>query len=251
MMGGMRGAGVSRRGVLLGAGLTASSVLLGVDPAQAGYGPDPRLLTRTPKIVPRAQWAGTSCPVKGPLPVERPGDVRFLLVHHTAQPGNGYTAAAVPGLLRGMYRYHTGPDKLWPDIAYNFLVDAFGRIYEGRTGSLTKPVMPSATGGSQGFDQIGCFIGNHQTSSPTAQAQASMISLLAWLARKYSVPTAPGTTTTFVSRGSSRYAKGQRVTLRTIEGHRAVSLTSCPGDAAYPMVRQQFPAAVTKLNGSS
>lgn len=238
--------GLSRRDLLVGA---SALLVVGADPAlAAGYSPDPRLLTRTPKILPRSQWAGSACPVRGPLPIERAGDVKLLLVHHTAEPGNSYTAADVPGLLRGMYRYHTGPDKKWPDIAYNFLVDKYGRIYEGRTGSLNHAVMPSATGGSQGFDQLGCFIGNHQSSAPTSQAQASMISLLAWLARCYRIQTAPGTTTTFISRGSNRYPKGQRITVRTIEGHRVVSTTSCPGDAAYPMVRNQFPGAVTKLN---
>ncbi|HEU0104361.1 MAG TPA: N-acetylmuramoyl-L-alanine amidase [Mycobacteriales bacterium] len=212
-------------------------------------GPDPALLTAYPVIRPRVDWAAGSCPVRGPLPAELPGDVLFLLVHHTAEPGNDYAADAVPGLLRGMYAFHTGPDKGWPDLAYNFVVDRYGGIWEARAGSRAAPVVPSATGGTQGFDQLGCFLGNHATEPPTPQAQASMISLLAWLSRRYGVDPTPGSTATFASRGSNRWPAGTPVTTPTIEGHRAMSLTTCPGDAAYPQVRGLFPAAVTQLLG--
>lgn len=234
----------------LGAALAAGGVpLLGAVPAWAD-GPDPALLTRTPSIHPRSDWAGQSCPVRGPMAVEAPGDVRFLLVHHTAQPGNDHTAAQVPGLLRGMYAFHTGPQKGWPDLAYNFLVDRAGGIWEGRAGSLGAPVVPSATGGAQGYAQLACFLGDHTTAAPTSQAQASMISLLAWLARTYGVDTAPGRTITFTSRGSNRWRAGTPVTTRTIEGHRSMSLTTCPGDAAYALVLGVFPAAVSTLNSA-
>lgn len=242
------GAGLDRRqllGALPLAALAAAALPGGV--AQAQPAPDPRLLTRTPRIIPRSTWAGSSCPVRGPLPVEAAGDVKVLLVHHTQQPGNGYTASQVPGLLRGMYGYHTGPVKRWPDVAYNLLVDRFGRIWEGRAGSATRPVIPSATGGTQGFSQLVCFLGDHTSFVPTPQAQASAISALAWLARRYRVDTRPGAVTSFVSRGSNRHPRGTVVRTRTIEGHRAMSLTACPGTAAYPVVRHIFPTEVTRL----
>ena len=245
----------SRRTLFKGAGAAGLLALTGgftgaaaglAAPAWAAA--DPALLTRSPRIRPRSHWAGTICPVKGRLPVEAPGNVKFLLVHHTYVPGNVYAQSQVPGMLRGMYRYHVGPDKLWPDLAYNFLVDKFGGIWEGRAGSLTSPVIPGATGGSQGFSQLVCFLGNHTSVVPTAQAQASMISMLAWLARRYKVNTTPGQRTSFISRGSNRWPAGTRVTTATIEGHRTMSLTTCPGAAAYRLVRTDFPAAVTRLN---
>jgi hypothetical protein len=36
--------------------------------------------------------------------------------------------------------------------------------------------------------------------------------------------------------------------LRTIEGHRKMTYTACPGDAAYPIVRNRSQAEVTRLN---
>jgi hypothetical protein len=175
--------------------------------------------------------------------VELPGDVRCLIVHHSASP-NDYGPEAVPGVLRSFYRQHTGA-RGWPDLAYNFLVDRYGGIWEGRTGSLGEPVMGDASGGSQGFGQLCCFIGDHRQAAPTEAAQAAMIGLLGWLADRYGIATHPDSSTTFTSRGSNRWPAGTQVTARTIAGHRDMSYTACPGDAAYALVRDVFPAAVT------
>ena len=165
-------------------------------------------------------------------------------MHHSASP-NGYAANEVPEILRGFHAFHTGAAKGWPDVAYNFFVDAFGTVWEGRAGSLAGPVRPDATGGSQGWSQICCFVGDHSGEPPTAAAQKSMTALLAALADRYGVE--PGTTTTFVSRGSNKWPAGSSVTTATIAGHRDVSLTSCPGDAAYALVEKKFPRKVTAL----
>jgi len=172
------------------------------------------------------------------------------LVHHTAS-GNRYNAGDVPDLLRGFYAFHTGPDKNWPDVAYNFFVDRHGTIWEGRTGSLAGPVRPDATGGSQGFAQLGCFVGDHQAEAPTDAARLAMIALLAALADTYGIETAPGSTAAFVSRGSNRWAAGSSVTTTTIAGHRDMSQTACPGDAAYDLVQTVFPTEVTALRAPS
>ena len=194
-------------------------------------------------VRPRSDWA-RALPVPRPLPREAAGDVRFLIVHHSASP-NGYAAGDVPAELRGFHAFHTGPRKGWPDVAYNFFVDAFGTVWEGRAGSLAGPVKPDATGGSQGYSQICCFVGDHTTEPPTAAAQRSMTLLLAGLADRYGIE--PGGTTSFVSRGSSRWPAGMSVTTSTIAGHRDMSLTSCPGDAAYPLVKTAFPGDVAAL----
>lgn len=200
-------------------------------------------------VRPREDWAQGLAPL-GEIQQERPEDVKFLLVHHTAS-GNGYNAEDVPGQIRSFYELHTGPDKNWPDVAYNFFVDRFGTIWEGRAGSLAGPVMPDATGGSQGFAQLGCLIGNHQSEAPSLAAQQAMIALLAALADTYLVETAPGSTTTFLSRGSNRWPAGASVTTATIAGHRDMSQTACPGEFAYNLVQQVFPTEVTALRGSS
>ena len=194
-----------------------------------------RAAAATPTLVvhKRDEWAQGLQP-RGPMSSERPGDVRFLLVHHS-ETSNDYSRDEVTSQIRSFYGYHT-TTKGWPDIAYNFLVDAYGGVWEGREGSLAGPVRGDATGGSQGYAQLACYIGDHKTVPPTAAAQASMVRLLAHLSQRYGIATTPGATVSFVSRGSNRYPAGAHVTAQTISGHRDMSETTCPGDAAYGLL---------------
>ncbi|MEO5680400.1 MAG: peptidoglycan recognition family protein, partial [Acidimicrobiales bacterium] len=147
-------------------------------------------------------------------------------------------------LLRGFYGFHT-TDKGWADIAYNFLIDRFGQVWEGRTGSLSGPVKGDATGGSQGFDQLACFIGDHTSQPPTGAALEVMGKLLGALAGRYGIDVRPGTKVTFTSRGSNLHPAGRLVTTPTIAGHRDMSKTTCPGDACFPLIVSRLvPAAV-------
>lgn len=198
-------------------------------------------------IVPRSEWGGDLLPT-GPLEEEAPEDVLFLLVHHTAS-ANGYSRESVREQLRGIYRFHTG-EKGWPDVAYNFFVDRFGGVWEGRTGSLTRPVKASATGGSQGHALLCCFLGDHSTEQPTEAAWSSMTQLLASLADRYAIDTSPGASVTFTSRGSNLWPTGAQVTTTTIAGHRDMSQTACPGDAAFAVVKGELPGMVTRARTS-
>lgn len=229
---------ISRRsfGIAAGAGFLASAVT--ADPAAA----TPSQVGR-PEILPRALWAQGRSP-KGPIEAEQP---RFLLVHHTAEPGNDYTSEEVPGLIQGIFNYHTGSAKGWPDVAYNFFIDADGRIWEGREGSLDGPVRGSATGGNQGWSQLCCFLGNFEQQLPTEAARLSMVGLLAWLGERYSIDTSPAAKVEFESLGSNRWPAGTTVPTATIAGHRDMSQTTCPGDAAYAWVTGNLPEAVSAL----
>jgi hypothetical protein len=41
-------------------------------------------------------------------------------------------------MIRAIYAYHT-LTLGWSDIGYNFIVDRFGRLFEGRWGVWTNP----------------------------------------------------------------------------------------------------------------
>ena len=56
-----------------------------------------------------------------------------------------------------------------------------------------------ATGGSQGFAQLVCMVGDFSDHLPTEAAQQSLVATLAWLAERSAVDTSPGATTSFVS----------------------------------------------------
>jgi hypothetical protein len=243
---------ITRRQLLgLGAAALASTVLAG-SPAGAGApAPAPRQVATAaealrPPIHPRRDWAADLA-VKGELQAEE--DVRFLLVHHTAS-ANGYAEAEVPEQIRKFYEFHTGPDKGWADVAYNFFIDRFGGIWEGRAGSLSGPVRGDATGGSQGFALLCSLIGNFQEEQITTEQRTGLVRLLAWLAETYRIDTAPGASTSFVSRGSNLWPAGTEVTTGTIAGHRDMSTTSCPGDLVYTLLDTELPAEVTALRAT-
>lgn len=190
-------------------------------------------------INPRDSWA-TDRPPLGPLPSE---DVRFLLVHHSASH-NGHTGDQAAGIIRSFYDYHTSAEKGWNDIAYNFLIDADGGIWEGRYGSLSGAVAGDATGGNQGFSQLVCVIGDYNSAQPSAAAKSSLVQMLAWLADRHAVSTAPGAEVSFVSRGSNKWPEGTTVSTPTITGHRTMSKTTCPGDNLYSYVAGDLTAHV-------
>ena len=232
---------MSRRRALGLAGAATTAALLGrPDPTaaarafQTGYGV---------AIEPRAAWAGDSRPVLGDTPDE---NVKFLLVHHTAGPSQGDPVA----LIREIYDFHTGADKGWPDVAYNFFVEPGGRVFEGRAGSLQRAVQASATGGNQGFSQLVCLIGDFTNRNPTSAQLVSLNETLAWLADRYGLDTSRGATETFTSRGSNKWSQGTQVTADTISGHREMSATACPGDAFFPYLKDRVQAEVHVLRGS-
>lgn len=230
---------LTRRRALALAGAATAAVFVGassssVSAYQAAYGVT---------IQPRETWAGDGRPFLGTPAGE---DVRFLLVHHTAgSAGNDPLAT-----MRSIYDFHTSAEKGWPDVAYNFFIDPDGGVYEARAGSLANAIEASATGGSQGFAQLVCLLGDFTNQNPTAAALASLNGTLAWLADTYGVDTTPGAQTSFVSRGSNRWEQGVTVTANTISGHRDMSQTACPGDTFYPYLVANVPGEVSALRGA-
>lgn len=189
------------------------------------------------RIVPRAIWGGDLAPRRA---LRAEPDVRFLLVHHTAGPSL-YTKQQVPQMLRNIVLFHQSETKRWPDTCYNFFVDQFGGVWEGRTGSLTSPIRADATGGNQGFAQLVCLVGNFDNDVPSKAMVESLARLLGWLADRYNIELRQSKRVVFTSRGSNKYPRGATVRTRPISGHRDVSYTACPGKHAYPLLRRVVP----------
>jgi hypothetical protein len=189
-----------------------------------------------PELRTRADW--------GANPRWRNGRPRYLdglkqvHVHHTAT-GNSYSRTDVPGLLRGMYRYHT-QSLGWFDIGYNFLVDRFGRAWVGRSGGPGRLVQGAHTLGFN-EDSVGiAVIGTLTSRRPWRPAVATLTRLAAWKLDKHGRKASGKVWVT--STGSDRYRDGRRVRLPAIDGHRDTNDTACPGQRLYdrlPTIRRR------------
>ena len=105
-------------------------------------------------------------------------EVHAGFVHHTVN-ANDYTRAEVPALLRGIYAYHVR-SRGWSDIGYNFLVDRFGRIWEGRYGGVDRPVVGAHTLGYNDYSFAMSAIGNYETAHPSEAVLRAYGALFAW-----------------------------------------------------------------------
>jgi hypothetical protein len=180
-----------------------------------------------PRIVTRAGWGADE--------KLRERDFRYTtrvsaaFVHHTAS-GNNYKCAQAPSVIRSIYRYHVVSSG-WRDIGYNFLVDKCGNIYEGRAGGVAKAVMGAHTLGFNTNTMGIAVLGSYGTTKPPAVAVKGIAQLTAWKLGLYGAN--PNGKTYLTSGGGNLYAKGKKVRLHVISGHRDGFATACPGGRLY------------------
>jgi hypothetical protein len=199
------------------------------EPAATGStdGLDLQATSFTPKpvIYSRAQWgANERMRDRGSLHYF---EVHAGFVHHTVN-ANDYTRAEVPGILRSIYAYHT-QSLGWSDVGYNFLVDKFGRIWEGRYGGVDRPVVGAHTLGYNDWSFAMSAIGNYETVGPRDAMLQAYGSLFAWKLSLHGV-----------NASSDRQWVGTRF-FKAINGHRDAGQTACPGRYLYaklPLIRQ-------------
>ena len=181
-----------------------------------------------PAIQPRAAWGAQDC-----VPRDKPvyGDVQVAFVHHTVS-ANDYTAEEVPSIILSICRYHRNSNG-WNDIGYNFLVDKFGTLWEGRAGGIDQAVVGAQAQGYNSHSTGIADIGTHSDVPESSLALDAIARLIRWKLPLHGAPT-QGTVTLTSGGGSlNRYGSGTPVTLDRISGHRDGDNTSCPGDALY------------------
>ena len=184
----------------------------------------------SPSIVTRAGWDADEEIVRA-KPVYAPA-LRLAIVHHTAN-ANNYTRAQAPAIVRGIEEYHVEGNG-WNDIGYNFLIDRFGNVYEGRAGGITRNVVGAhAEGFNTGTVGVS-LIGNFATVTPPKAMQDALVKLLAWRLDVAHID--PLSTVVYASGGNAKFKAGKLVTLRAISGHRDTGPTECPGNAAYAIL---------------
>ncbi len=177
-----------------------------------------------PTIYSRAQW-GADERIRNKSAL-RYGSVSAGFVHHTVN-ANDYTEDQVPAIIRSIYAYHV-KSRGWSDIGYNFLVDRFGRIWEGRFGGIDKPVVGAHTLNYNDYSFAMSAIGNFETVQPPDVMLRAYGQLFAWKLSLHGVNPA------------STSQKVGRSTFQAINGHRDAGSTACPGKYLYaqlPLIR--------------
>lgn len=184
--------------------------------------------TLQPSIVSRAAWgarAAVGC--SGP-----DATINAVVVHHT-EGSNGYTQADSPGIVRGIQSYHID-GRGWCDIGYNFLVDRYGTVFEGRFGGINVPVHGAHAYEWNATTSGISLMGSYMTELPPEVQIQAAVTLVAWKLSSY-----------------YRAPYGQLtiggITADVISGHRQASATDCPGQVFYdylPTFRQRVATAI-------
>lgn len=129
-------------------------------------------------------------------------DLVRLTYHHSASGGSDPAGAAER--IRGYQRYHQGQG--WPDVAYHYLIDQAGRIYEGRPVDAPGDTFTE-------YDPNGhfllCLDGDFDIGPPSDESIEALVFMLAWAAHAFDI--SPD----------------------TLAGHRDHAATTCPGSFAY------------------
>ena len=119
----------------------------------------------------------------------RYGEVQLAFVHHTVT-ANDYGPEDSAGIVLGIARYHRNSNG-WNDIGYNFLVDKYGQIFEGRAGGIDQPVVGAQAQGynsvSTGIASLGTFSRRSRRPRPGWTRSRALIG---WKLSLHGVPVA-------------------------------------------------------------
>lgn len=123
-----------------------------------------------------------------------------IIVHWNGPSMGNYSKVSVPQIIRNTYSYHVVGNG-WSDIAYNFSIDRFGEVWEGR-GANRRNAASGDTYANSSYTAVEFLCGDGDVI--TAEAKQALVDFY----RDY------------VNNGGEP----------KILGHRNVVATACPGD---------------------
>ena len=198
-------------------------------------------------VTTRAEWGAIASYMSWDPEYARAGHV---VVHHTAGT-NSYSAGQSASIVRGIYYYHAVVLD-WGDIGYNFLVDKFGTVFEGRSGSVAAPAGRMSIGahargvntGTMGISMMG----DYSAVSPSDAQLSSVGKMAGWFLKRAGISDVTGWAGLHVWT-TERYQAGSTISMPRILGHRDVGYTTCPGNVGYSKLGAI--RAIAKAQGSS
>lgn len=192
-----------------------------------------------PTIITREQWGADESLRRGTT--QYSDTIKVAWVHHVVS-SNDYTAAQAAQQMRNVYSWFTEGIQV-NDFGYNFMVDRFGRLYEGRAGGVDKAVIGAHTSGFNAETFAVSFLGNADTLDPKQLTKEKILDaisdLIAWKFELFDINPLGKATLTSAGPGpgqgtTSMYWPGEKVSIETISGHGDIGSTSCPGEFLRP-----------------
>ncbi len=134
-----------------------------------------------PRVLPRVSWhARPVRPNHEPMtPIHR------ITVHHDAIRFDRTDVAASAQRIRNIQRYHQEQHH-WADIAYHFVIDRAGRVWQGRE---LRWQGAHAGDHRKNRGNIGiCLLGDYRVQEVTPAQRRALFALLDDLRRRYGIP---------------------------------------------------------------
>ncbi len=137
-------------------------------------------------------------------------EIERITIHHQ---GVVFTdAKRAPERMRAMQKFHRSDEKGFGDVAYHFVIDPKGNIYQGR------PYWAVGETGTD-YDPTGhlliCLMGDFEKQQPTEAQQDGLTRLLAWGTREFNLKA------------------------KAIQAHRDFAHTTCPGKNLYALIQDR------------
>ena len=186
-----------------------------------------------PAMTSRASWGGDLAFRCAGGPVSAPS-LKFAVVHHTAG-SNNYGPGSSVSIIRGIYAYHVNTLG-YCDVAYNFFIDKYGQIFEGRRGGIDRPIIGGHAGGFNTSSTGVAVLGTYSSANVPAGTWDALVVLLRWKLSISNVDPAQGFTTVVASSPCNcmRWPATTEVSFpNAIVGHRDLDFTECPGGAFW------------------
>lgn len=158
-------------------------------------------------IIPASKWKRV---LRNTPPRINAKKINELTLHYTGASAINVTKADVPAFIKRIEANHFGrPDEDMSAIGYNFLIDEFGRIWEGRGWSYRN----GANGEGNDISVSVCILVGVKDNKIGPEVINAVRDLRAQVEKRFKRPI-------------------------TVRGHRDHIATSCPGEAIYKMIRK-------------
>jgi hypothetical protein len=199
-----------------------------------------------PDIITRDQWCNDQPDCLFPQYTPQYINASHVIIHHGASP-NFYTDG-LP-IVRSYWNYHVYTNG-WDDIGYNYLIDKYGNIYQGRYNpQLPHTDVKGTHAGNTNGQSIGvCFLGNTDSTQTSPEQIEALNNLLAGWFNLRSID--PLSEALIINQAGT-----QQMYLPRIIGHRDVKpATVCPGNILHsllPQIRQQIRESLILCSGNA